>query len=292
MHTPSSPSSLWAETLTPLRALAAAVGGLPRIQALHLPPLPSGEAASREARGEFCALELAGGTLGLAYVLLGDTLPALHAGPWRQHLPGQDALALAERLPTSTDPVERVLAWAALNALTRWLLDRAGYQPPPSRDSLGQLPLAPGVRVGMVGLFGPLVARILASGAELDVVELRADLVQAQPGLRVSLDPAVLSGCRHILCTSTVLLNNTLEALLPHCRNAVDLALIGPGAGCLPDALFARGVTLLGGSWVVDAPACLAALTQGESLRGATQKVAMERSSYPGAAALLARAVG
>jgi hypothetical protein len=46
---------------------------LPRVQALHLPPDP----APGQSRGEFCALELDDGSLGLSYVLLDDTLAQL-----------------------------------------------------------------------------------------------------------------------------------------------------------------------------------------------------------------------
>lgn len=286
--------SLFPELLQPLQRLAAA-RALPRVRALHLPPLPAAAASTAAARGEFCALELDDGTLGLAYVLLGDTCAALHAGHWRQTLPGQDALQLAERLTRdaaeSADPAARVIAWAALNALTRHLCDLAGYRAPTSRDSIGQLPMGPGERIGMVGLFGPLVGRILDTGAELTVVELRPELATRRERLHVTLDPAALAGCRKILCTSTVLLNDSVEVVLAHCRDAEWLAIIGPGAGCLPDALFARGVTLLGGTWVEDGPACIAALTRGESLSGATRKVAVERGDYPGAAVLLQRAL-
>ena len=263
-------------TLAPLRQLAR-LGALPRIKALHLPPQPAAEAARAESRGEFCALELSDGTLGLAYVLLGDTCAALHAGPWRATLPGQDALALAERLPHSQDACERVLAWAALNALTRHFHDRAGYRPPTSRDSLGQLPIEPGERIGMVGLFGPLIERILAAGARLTVIELRADLVGQSEHLRVTLDPAELRGCGKILCTSTVLLNDSLEPLLPHCVDARWFAMIGPGAGCLPQPLFDRGVTALGGTWIDDGPSFVAALRRGEPWSRFARKVLWQR---------------
>lgn len=71
-----------------------------------------------------------------------------------------------------------------------------------------------------------------------------------------------------MLSTSTVLLNDTLDVMLGHCRNARRLALIGPSAGCLPDALFARGVTFLGGNWVSDRDAFVDALVRGESQKG------------------------
>ena len=48
----------------------------------------------------------------------------------------------------------------------------------------------------------------------------------------------------------TLMLNDSLERMLPHCRGAEHLALVGPSVGAPPDPLFARGVTLLGGHWV------------------------------------------
>ncbi|HMV01011.1 MAG TPA: hypothetical protein PKD04_08005, partial [Rhodocyclaceae bacterium] len=44
-------------------------GPLPRIRALHLPPDPG---ANLDNRGEFCALELDDGSVGISYVLLDD----------------------------------------------------------------------------------------------------------------------------------------------------------------------------------------------------------------------------
>ena len=264
-----------------------ACANVPRVKALHLPP-PHAVAASRIAgRGEFCALELTDGTLGLAYVLLDDHSDALREGQGLDGLVGASALDIARGL-LGPQGVNRVLGWAAVNAMTRWLYDRAGYVPPESRDSFGQLPIVPGERIGMVGFFTPLIDRVLAAGARLTVVELRTDLEDARPGLRLTNDPAELEGCTKVLCTSTVLINDTLDATLAHCRDARWFAMVGPSAGCLPDALFARGVTMVGGTWVTDPAACLSALMHGEALKGGTRKFAIERVGWPGFDALLA----
>ena len=91
----------------------------------------------------------------------------------------------------------------------------------------------------MIGFFPPLIQRVLDAGAQLTVVELRADLVGEREGYWVTQDPAALRRCNKVLSTSTVLLNHTLDAMLAHCAGARRLAMVGPGAGCLPDALFA-----------------------------------------------------
>ena len=59
--------------------------------------------------------------------------------------------------------------------------------------------------------------------------------------------------------------------------------------GCLPDALFARGVTLIGGSWVLQGPDYVDALRSGVVRSGLAQKVAIVRSAWPGFETLLRR---
>lgn len=272
------------DDLIALAGRLSALGPLPRVAALHLPP----PAADGTRDGEFCAVELEDGSLGLSFVLLGDTLARLRAGD-AAALAGMPSLELSRRY-AQADAAQRAIGFAAINALTRHLFDRAGYVPPTAQGSIGDLDLRPGDRVGMVGLFPPLVKQVLATGASLTVIELRADLAGAHDGWRVTLDPAELAGCTKVLSTSTVLLNDTLDGLLAHCRSAQRVSLIGPGAGCLPDPLFARGVTLLGGSWIVDAPAFKAALAAGRSWSAHAVKTAIRRDDYPGFERLLERA--
>lgn len=260
---------------------------LPRVRALHLPRQECLDSRS----GEFCALELEGGTLGLAFVLLGDTWKRLAAGDGAGGLAGADAIAVARRY-AGEDLVGRTLGMAAINALTRCVFDRVGYVAPPSADSIGELDPRGGDHVGMVGLFGPLLGRCTATGARVTVVELRGELAGEYDGYRVTLDAAELAGCNKVLCTSSVLLNGTADRVLGHCANATRLAMIGPGAGCLPDPLFARGVTLFGGSWVTDAAGVVDALRAGESWSGHARKVAIRRGEYPGLPGLARRAPG
>jgi len=263
----------------------AARSALPRVRALHLPPeyVPG-----MENKGEFCALELEDGSLGLTFVLLGDTLEQLRAGREGFGLAGADALALARRFAQG-EGVARTLGFAAANALTRCFYDRAAYLPEASADSIGGLDPQPGERIGMIGLFPPLVEPILKAGAELVVVELKTALVGNRGTYRVTLDAGELASCSKVVSTSTLLLNDTLDAMLAHCRRARWLAMLGPSAGCLPDGLFARGVTLVGGSWVTDRAGFLDALCRGESTSRHTRKFAIAAAGYPGFERLLAR---
>ncbi|MDO9285385.1 MAG: DUF364 domain-containing protein [Aquabacterium sp.] len=243
----------------------------PRVRAIHLPPMPW----TGTKDGEFGAVELDSGALGLSYVLLDDTLATL-TGLDGQRLIGSDALALA-RLWRDGQGAERTLGFAAVNALSRHLFDRDGLVPPDAPDSIGGLDPQPGEHIGMVGFFPPLVKPVTEHGARLTVLELRADLAGSHPGFEVTLDPAALQTCDKVLMTSTVLLNDTLDAVLAHCRHARAVVMIGPGAGCLPEPLFNRGVTALGGAWIEDRAGFVAALRSGAPWGRCARKVVWRR---------------
>lgn len=252
----------------------------PRVRALHLPPVPW--TGSKD--GEFGALELESGALGLSYLLLDDTLASIAAAGAAVH--GADPLALlrwwADAGDDAASPARAALGFAAVNALTRELFDRAGFVPPAATDSIGGLDPQPGESIGMVGYFPPLVKQVLARGARLTVLELRADLAGARDGFTVTLDPRDLAGCTQVLSTSTVLLNHTLERVREACRDARRFVLVGPGAGCLPDPLFAAGVTALGGTWIRDRAAFVQALAAGAPWSGAAFKFLLQAEDWPG----------
>ena len=264
----------------------AARAPLPRVRALHLPP-----AAMMNTRaGEFCAIELDDGSLGLSFVLLDASTKRLVAdgGDPSLGLEGADALALAGWF-TDASGRRRALGFAAVNAVTRCLFERSGFVPGASTDSIGTLDPVAADHIGMVGLFPPLVKGIVQAGARLTVVELRADLAGEREGYRITTDRNELAACNKVIATSTLLLNDSLDTMLSACSQARSFALIGPGAGCLPDPLFARGVTLVGGTWITDREAFRAALAVGASWTASAHKVAIRREDYPGFEALLDR---
>lgn len=283
-----SASSPEARTLALLADAAARLGSAPRVRALILPPLA---AADGTHSGESCAIELDDGSIGLSYVLLGDELPRLHRNA--PELSGADALALAAGLaasPAADGGLARTLGLATANALTAWLFARVGYAPPAAGDSIGAIAPRAGERIGMIGHFGPLLDTIVATGAQLVVVELRADLAGKRDGYTVTTDAAALADCDKVIATGTLLLNGTLARMRAAARRATRFALIGPSAGLLPDALFAAGVTDIGGSWVVNGPGFAQALRCGERRGRSARKFALAAADYPGLPALLARA--
>ena len=258
--------------------------GTPSVAHVLVPPQDLGP----DHHGSFCAVQLAGGSTGLAYIMLGDTRDRLRAADARSFV-GRPALDLAEGF-TRGDPAERSLGLAALNALTRHLLDRATFAPDLATNSLGSLALGPGDQLGMVGFFPPLVRRARELGIPLTVLELKEELVQEAPGFTVTLDPSRLAACNKIVSTSTVLLNDSLDGLVGHARGCREFVVIGPSAGCVPDPLFARGITGIGGAWVSDPPLLMERAARGERWGDASSKFSLRRETWPGLDELLRRA--
>ncbi len=68
-----------------------------------------------------------------------------------------------------------------------------------------------------------------------------------------------------LIVTGVTLVNHTLEEILKVARQDAEIAVIGPTASMLPDALFARGVRVVGGVWVKKPDELLDVLAAGGS---------------------------
>ena len=268
---------------------------VPRVKRLHLPARAAAECGAAQV-AEFCALELEDGAFGLSYLLLDGTWQGLRARLGDRHeaapLAGADPLRLAEGF-AGADAAARALGLAAINALTQSAWRRLDYEPPAAGNSGGGLALSPTDHLGMIGGFNPLIEGVRLAGARLTVVELDAGKVAAlaerHPWITATLERGALAACNKIVGTSTMLLNDSLEAMLAACPRAREFALIGPSAGLWPDALFARGVTHLAGTQIVDGPAFAQAMAQDSRWSHSARKYAIARGGWPGWQALLGR---
>jgi uncharacterized protein len=258
--------------------------GRPRVRALHLPPAEG--AAAKDA--EFCALELEDGSIGFSYVRIGAVESLLRTRLDVGVFAGMEAATLA-RGYAGKDSTGKALGFAAINALSQQLFSRAKWTLSVADDSLGEIEPKSGEHIGMIGLFPPLIRRVSEACARLTVLELRTDLAGEHENFRVTLDPASLASCEKVVSTCTVMLNDTLDAVLAACRNARHFAVVGPTAGCVPDPLFARGVDTIGGRRVVDAAGFRDAFCQGKKWGSFASKYVIARRDYPGIDWLLER---
>jgi len=77
---------------------------------------------------------------------------------------------------------------------------------------------------------------------------------------------------------------------LGKCSPKAQIAVIGPTAGFLPDALFELGVDLVGGSRIPDSDRFVENCKADQKWGKTAQKYCMTKGSYPGYRALVERA--
>ncbi len=259
----------------------------PCVQSIHIAALQE----NPEKSSKFGAIVLSDGTVGLTYTDLDGALSALQDRTKTDSLIQASPVQVA-KLYAGKSGWQRSLGMAAINAISQVVFKRSGYIPPIADKTIDHLELQDGDHVGMIGFFPPLVGQIRALGLPLTVVELDERWLQSAAGFDVTLNPERLRDCNKIVSTGTVLINQTIDALLEHCGHAELIFIVGPTTGCLPDPLIERGVTLLGGCSVVDPERFIELWTRQGKWRDTTRRYLLSKEKgYPGYQSLLARMV-
>jgi uncharacterized protein (DUF4213/DUF364 family) len=267
--------------MTEMRDMALGLASrlqIPKLAGVVFPPFYEG---GQPRDCEFMALALEGGAGGISYVLLPDS----SAGEYRTLKPQAFIGTRPEQYAEAfggTDPVQNMLGLASINAICQHVMRISGCSPGGATDSLGLMKIEDHDRVGMVGFFPPLLKYMRTSKAELVIVEKNERLIDKYPQLHVTLDVTELNSCNKVLCTSTALLNDTLDDVLVQCTAAEHISVLGPTAGYFPDPLFARGVHVLGGRIVSDGMLLLQLIAERKRWGAATQKLCFQACDYAG----------
>ena len=251
---------------------------IPPIANIFFPPFHRG---GQPKEAEFMALSLAGGATGISYVLLPDEKEKEYSTLQPSAFVGQDPRGFALEFGNE-NPVKEMISLAAINAICQHVMRDTNFPLNSAADSLGLLAISAEDKLGMVGLFFPLIKYIKKAGAELVVIEKNKHLIQKYPELPITMDATQLSTCNKILCTSTTILNNSLEEIISHCASDALISVIGPTAGYFPDPLFNRGVDVVGGRLVKDGALFLKLLTEQKRWGDATQKTCFDKKIYTG----------
>ncbi len=249
---------------------------IPPVEQVYFPALRE----DPEKAAEFGVIALADGSVGLTYLYLDPGLKEEDRS-YLNRLEGSSPLALARHFGSDSG-WRTAVALGALNAIGQFFFRRIDYSFDFSGDSLGTLALRAGDNMGMVGYFPPLVERVRELGIPLTVIEKKAEFVQSDRHFQVTLEAPNLATCNKVLCTSTTVLNGSVDEILGHCRHAERIAIVGPTAGFLPDPLFERGVHTVGCSAVQDTNTFLARCREDQRWGDAVKKYCIHREQYPG----------
>jgi len=193
---------------------------------------------------------------GIAAVLF-DALPHdCKIVPIAGNFADSSAAELLQYLVAGKNHLEIAIGLATANAL---------IEPPPSgaiddREATTYLNLQKGVKVAMVGLFAPLVARIRATGAELTVIEKNSARMEI---LGNAEKKDALKSCNVAIITATTLLNNTFEETINLLGTPRAVAIMGPSTPLMPAIFRNTPVTHLGGAIVADSARVMQIISEG-----------------------------
>ncbi len=249
---------------------------LPPIANIFFPPFYKG---GQPTDAQFMAISLEGGAAGISFVLLNDEKMDEYTALQPPDFVGKDPRGFALEFGND-NPIKEMISLAAINAICQHVMRETDYAVESAVDSLGLLSVSAGDRVGMVGLFLGPIKTIKKVGAELVVIEKNEQLIQKFPDLPITLDASKLGTCNKILCTSTTILNNSLDEILANCSPDALVSIIGPTAGYFPDPLFARGVDIVGGRVVKNGSLFLQMLAERKRWRDATQRTCFQKETY------------
>ena len=230
---------------------------------------------------QFMAISLESGAAGISFLLLPDEKMEQYNTLKPLDFIGKGPRGFALEFGNK-DPIKEMISLAAINAICQHVMRESNFVVESAVDSLGLLSISAGDRIGMVGLFFGLVNKIKNAGAELVVIEKQEQLIDKFPDLPITLDATKLRTCNKILCTSTTILNNSLDEILTHCSPDAFISIIGPTAGYFPDPLFARGVDVVGGRVVKNGTQFLQLLSEGKHWGDATLRTCFQRETYTG----------
>ena len=209
----------------------------------------------------FSGVKLSNGFAGLSYTPVKDVPQAVccpsSAGrifdPFK--INGMPAAEVLTAL-TSNEPIKAAVAIATLNALSAVCWERGltdDYRIQMDSDAVDAVRMPADHSVAVIGAFVPVLRKLKARGGRWWVIEqdpktLKGDEINNF----IPADQAeeIIAAADVLIVTGVTLINHTLENILEAARPDAEIAVIGPTASLLPDALFKRGVRVVGGVWV------------------------------------------
>jgi len=172
---------------------------------------------------------------------------------------------------SSDEPIKAAIAIATLNAFSAICWERGltdSYRIQVNRDAVDVVHMPAESSVAVVGAFVPILRKLKVRGGRWWVIEqdprtLKGD--EMDHFIPADQSRETISAADVLIITGVTLVNHTLEPILKAARTDAEIAVIGPTASMLPEALFARGARVVGGVWVKKPDELLDVLAAGGS---------------------------
>ncbi len=210
----------------------------------------------------YTGIRLSTGHVGVCYTLSDDLICCQkidRAGT----ISGSPVLEIAE-LANSWKLAEATVGIAAINALSQIILERnsGSYMFMENADCIGQIQIKEDDTVALVGYIKPFVPIIRNKTRKLYVMEKNPRAV-GEGVLPESACSEIVPKADIVIITATAIVNGTIDHLLELSRNAREVAVVGPTASMIPDPLFKRRVTLMGGIRIINPDRLLQVISEG-----------------------------
>jgi uncharacterized protein (DUF4213/DUF364 family) len=213
---------------------------------------------------------LLNGYLGLAYAPRGEVSETckITANPGTLHRIAADELA---GLVLSGDAVERCLGFAALNALSQFVIDREvkRYNIYYGLDTLKHLRLDKDTKAGMIGFIGPFIPYLARNTKSLLVLDKNPGLEPGPQagGFTLIRNAEELADRDVVIITGSTIVEHSLEEVMDITRNAGYRIVIGPTASWLPEVAFEMGIDAVAGMKFTDTDAAFRVIMEGGGTR-------------------------
>ncbi len=220
----------------------------------------------------FTAAQLSGGTCGIARSDLSADKCCAAARPRDVgafspgRLRGRPVLDILEH--SDDRPLFNSVKLAILNALSARVIARSDYTIEAGRDPIEWIDVSAGRVITIVGAFQSYMDRLSAEPCELHVLELDPGAFpERHRRLYVPAGQAaeVLARSDAVIITGSTLVNQTMDDLLGFIRPGAFTAVVGPSSGLIPDALFRKGVSLIGTIRILDPEAMFTVISEAGS---------------------------
>lgn len=167
--------------------------------------------------------------------------------------------------------LERIIGIATLNSVSQHILKIINPFKKLEGNLLNHLIINKDTKVTFIGLIKPLIKEVSKITQLITIVEdtlpsSEFNCFNCKNNINNLKEDEIFTDI--LICTGTILLNNTLEPILDTFkRKARKIILIGPTSSMIPDILFDYGVDIVGGIEILNSEDTLQVLQEGGGTR-------------------------
>lgn len=211
----------------------------------------------------YTGIKLNSGHAGLSYTLSHEMSPyCCQVSDRAGKIAGSPALEIAS-MAKSWEISESVVGFATLNALSQVFFDSASTSYDIRQSNLiDELHVRPSDIVVMIGSLHPFINPLREKAQKLFVIE-RSSALREEWMLPDTAAEDLLPKADVIIATGATLANGTIDRITELAKKAREFGLVGPSTNVIPDPLFDRGVTVIGGVKVLDPDRMIQIIAEG-----------------------------